>query len=128
MNQVASTREYRKCLCGSDEQKLGRRAIYMVSAWATENKIVLGQRKVDEKSNGITAIPELLKMLDLSGCIVTIDAMGTQTAIAKTIREVDADYVLSIKGNQGRLFEDISVLFGVDQDVNCYEIFLVDYT
>lgn len=100
----------------------------MVSAWATENKIVLGQRKVDEKSNGITAIPELLKMLDLSGCIVTIDAMGTQTAIAKTIREVDADYVLSIKGNQGRLFEDISVLFGVDQDVNCYEIFLVDYT
>jgi len=74
----------------------------------------VGQRKVDEKSNEITAIPELLKMLDVSGCIVTIDAMGTQAAIAKTIREADADYVLSVKENQGHLFEDISVLFGVD--------------
>gem|GEM_PF-2079334 len=72
-----------KCLRGSDDQKLGKRAIYMVSAWAAENEIVLGQRKVDEKSNEITAIPELLKMLNLSGCIVTIDAMGTQTSIAK---------------------------------------------
>jgi len=90
----------------------------MVSTWAAENEIVLGQRKVDEKSNEITAIPELLKMLDISGCIVTIDAMGTQTAIAKTIQEADADYVLSVKENQGHLFEDISVLFGVDQEQN----------
>jgi hypothetical protein len=80
-------------LRGSDDRKLGKRAIYMVSAWAAENEIVLGQRKVDEKSNEITAIPELLKLLNLSGCIVTIDAMGTQTAIAKAIREADADYV-----------------------------------
>jgi len=107
-----------KCLRGSDDQKLGKRAIYMVSAWAAENEIVLGQRKVDEKSNEITAIPELLKMLNLSGCIVTIDAMGTQTAIAKTIQEGNADYVLSVKENQGHLFEDISVLFGVDQEQN----------
>lgn len=107
-----------KCLRGSDDKRLGKRAIYMVSAWAAENEIVLGQRKVDEKSNEITAIPELLKLLDISGCIVTIDAMGTQTAIAKTIQEADADYVLSVKENQGHLFEDISVLFGVDREQN----------
>ena len=66
-----------KCLRGSDDKYLGKRAIYMVSAWAEANELVLGQRKVDEKSNEITAIPELLKMLAISGCIVTIDAMGT---------------------------------------------------
>jgi predicted transposase YbfD/YdcC len=107
-----------KCLRGSDDQKLGKRAIYMVSAWATENEIVLGQRKVDEKSNEITAIPELLKILAISGCIVTIDAIGTQTNIAKTIVEAHADYVLSVKENQGHLFEDISTLFAVDQAQN----------
>lgn len=104
-----------KCLCGSDDQGLGKRAIYMVSAWAEANELVLGQRKVDEKSNEITAIPELLKLLDVSGCLVTIDAMGTQTNIAKTIVEAQADYVLSVKENQGHLLEDISVLFAVDQ-------------
>jgi predicted transposase YbfD/YdcC len=107
-----------KCLRGSDDQRLGKRAIYMVSAWAVENELVLGQRKVDEKSNEITAIPELLKMLALSGCIVTIDAMGTQTTIAKTIREANADYILSVKENQGHLFEDIATLFAVDQAQN----------
>lgn len=107
-----------KCLRGSDDQRLGKRAIYMVSAWAVENEIVLGQRKVDEKSNEITAIPELLKILAISGCMVTIDAMGTQTNIAKTIIEANADYVLSVKENQGRLFEDISTLFAVDQAQN----------
>ena len=90
----------------------------MVSAWAEENELVLGQRKVDEKSNEITAIPELLKLLALSGCIVTIDAIGTQTNIAKTIVEAEADYVLSVKENQGHLYEDIAVLFGVDQAQN----------
>ncbi len=107
-----------KCLRGSDDQRLGKRAIYMVSAWAEANEIVLGQRKVDEKSNEITAIPELLKLLAISGCIVTIDAMGTQTNIAQTIVEAQADYVLSVKENQGHLYEDISVLFGVDQAQN----------
>lgn len=104
-----------KCLRGSDEKQLGKRAIYMVSAWAEANEIVLGQRKVDEKSNEMTAIPELLKILSISGCIVTIDAIGTQTNIAQTIIEAKADYVLSVKKNQGNLFEDISVLFAVDQ-------------
>jgi predicted transposase YbfD/YdcC len=107
-----------KQLRGSKDKVLGKRVIYMVSAWAEENELVLGQRKVDEKSNEITAIPELLKMLALSGCIVTIDAIGTQTNIAKTIIEAEADYVLSVKENQGHLFEDISVLFGVDQEQN----------
>lgn len=104
-----------KRLAGSEDKFLGKRAIYMVSAWAEENEIVLGQRKVDEKSNEITAIPELLKILAISGCIVTIDAIGTQTHIAQTIIEAQADYVLSVKENQGHLFEDISVLFAVDQ-------------
>ena len=107
-----------KCLRGSDDQRLGKRAIYMVSAWAEANEIVLGQRKVDEKSNEITAIPELLKLLAISGCLVTIDAMGTQTSIAQTIIAAQADYVLSVKENQGNLFEDISVLFAVDQAQN----------
>ena len=107
-----------KCLRGSHDERLGKRAIYMVSAWAAENELVVGQRKVDEKSNEITAIPELLKMLAISGCIVTIDAIGTQTNIAKTIVEAEADYVLSVKENQGHLYEDIAVLFAVDQAQN----------
>ncbi len=107
-----------KQLRGSKATVLGKRAIYMVSAWAEENELVLGQRKVNEKSNEITAIPELLKLLALSGCIVTIDAIGTQTNIAKTIVEAEADYVLSVKENQGHLYEDVSVLFGVDQAQN----------
>lgn len=115
-----------KCLRGSGDQKLGKRAIYMVSAWAAENEIVLGQRKVDEKSNEITAIPELLKVLSISGCIVTIDAMGTQTNIAKTIVAAQADYVLSVKENQGHLFEDISTLFAVDQ-VNDFKYASYEY-
>jgi len=107
-----------KQLRGSKDKALGKRAIYMVSAWAEENELVLGQRKVDEKSNEITAIPELLKLLTLSGCIVTIDAIGTQTNIAQTIVEAEADYVLSVKENQGHLYEDILVLFAVDQAQN----------
>jgi predicted transposase YbfD/YdcC len=107
-----------KQLRGSKDKVLGKRAIYMVSAWAEENELVLGQRKVDEKSNEITAIPELLNLLALAGCIVTIDAIGTQTHIAQTIIEAEADYVLSVKENQGHLYEDISVLFAVDQAQN----------
>ena len=107
-----------KCLCGTQDQRLGKRGVYMVSAWAEANALVLGQRKVDEKSNEITAIPELLKILALSGCLVTIDAMGTQTEIARSIQEAGADYLLSVKENQGHLFEDLSMLFGVDQELN----------
>ncbi len=116
-----------KCLRGSDDEKLGKRAIYMVSAWAAENGIVLGQRKVDEKSNEITAIPELLKLLAIAGCIVTIDAMGTQTSIAQAIVDAEADYVLSVKENQGRLFEDLSMLFGVDRELNFKYASSLDY-
>jgi predicted transposase YbfD/YdcC len=75
-------------------------ALHLVSAWASENHLVLGQRAVDSKSNEITAIPELLKILDLKGAIVTIDAMGCQKAIAAQIDAADADYVLALKGNQ----------------------------
>jgi predicted transposase YbfD/YdcC len=103
-----------KQLRRSHDQDIGKAAIYMVSAWATANQVVLGQRKVDEKSNEITAIPELLKLLEISGCIVTIDAIGTQTEIAKTIVDGGGDYLLSVKENQGHLFEDIQYLFEVD--------------
>lgn len=104
-----------KQLRGSKDSFLGKRAIYMVSAWAEANELVLGQRKVDAKSNEITAIPELLKILDISGCIVTIDAIGTQTKIAKAIIDSGADYLLSVKENQGHLYEDIAWLFEYDQ-------------
>ena len=86
-------------------------AIHMVSAWASQNRLVLGQVKVDDKSNEITAIPELLRVLELCGCIVTIDAMGTQTAIAQQIIDQGGDYVLSLKGNQGNIHEDVAQLF-----------------
>jgi predicted transposase YbfD/YdcC len=92
---------------GSRDQRAGKSAINMVSAWAQENRLVLGQVKTDGKSNEITAIPELLEMLEVAGCIVTIDAMGCQTAIAAKVVEKEADYVLAVKGNQGNLFEDV---------------------
>jgi predicted transposase YbfD/YdcC len=90
---------------------LGKKAIHLVSAWASENRLVLAQRKVDSKSNEITAIPELLDTLELAGCIVTIDAMGCQKDIASKILARKADYVLSVKENQGQLYEDIQHLF-----------------
>lgn len=100
-----------KTLRGSYERGGKRAMIHMVSAWATQNRIVLGQRKVNEKSNEITAIPELLKVLDLDGAMVSIDAMGCQTVIAAKIVEQNGDYVLALKGNQGDMFEDVVQLF-----------------
>ena len=100
-----------KTVRGSKDTAGGKSAIHLVSAWASANQLVLGQVKVDEKSNEITAIPQLLKALDLSGCIVTIDAMGTQTAIAEQIVTQEADYVLNVKANQGQLHEDLQDLF-----------------
>jgi len=82
-------------------------AKYVVSAWAESNGLVLGQLKVDEKSNEITAVPQLLRVLELSGCIVTIDAIGCQKNIAKEIIEADADYVLALKGNQETVHEEV---------------------
>jgi predicted transposase YbfD/YdcC len=80
---------------------------YVVSAWAESNGLVLGQLKVADKSNEITAVPELLRVLELSGCIVTIDAMGCQKKIAREIIEADADYVLALKGNQETVHEEV---------------------
>ena len=100
-----------KKLRRSHDQTAGKAAIYMVSAWATENQLVLGQTKVAEKSNEITTIPELLRLLDISGCIVTIDAIGTQTEIVEAIIEGGGDYLLAVKENQGHLFEDVQYLF-----------------
>ena len=79
----------------------------MVSAWAGSNGLVLGQLKVSDKSNEITAVPELLRVLELSGCIVTLDAMGCQKKIAREIIEADADYVLALKGNQETVHEEV---------------------
>jgi len=83
----------------------------MVSAWATQSRLVLGQLKVDKKSNEITAIPELIKLLELSGCIVTIDAMGCQKEIVKLITEQDADYIITLKKNQSSLYKNVEQLF-----------------
>lgn len=107
-----------KQLRGSHDSEAGKNAIYMVSAWASESQLVLGQRKVDDKSNEITAIPKLLKLIEISGCIVTIDAIGTQTQIAKTILEHHGDYLLAVKENQGHLYEDIYDLFEEDRSAN----------
>jgi predicted transposase YbfD/YdcC len=103
-----------KKLRRSHDQQAGKEAIYMVSAWATQNQLVVGQTKVADKSNEITAIPELLRLLDITGCMVTIDALGTQTEIAETIVAGSADYLLAVKENQGHLYEDIHCLFEVD--------------
>lgn len=100
-----------KQLRRSHDKGVGKRAIRMISAWATANRIVLGQRKVGNRSSEITAIPKLLKLLDISGCIVTIDAIGTQTKIATQIIEQGADYLLPVKENQANLLEDIALFF-----------------
>lgn len=94
----------------SMDERLGKRAIHMISAWASENRLVLAQQKVDEKSNEITAIPALLEMLEIAGCIITIDAMGCQKEIAQQITDQQGEYVLAVKENQGHLFADIKHL------------------
>ena len=96
-----------KTLRGSADLERGRAAIHMVSAWATVNKLSLGQVVVGEKTNEITAIPELLQLLDIAGALVTIDAMGCQKAIADQIRDREADYLLAVKENQPTLYEQV---------------------
>lgn len=100
-----------KTLRGSKTSPDGKGALHVVSAYATEAGLVLAQRAVDGKSNEITAIPELLDMLNLKGAIVSIDAMGTQKAIARRIADKGADYVLALKGNQTSLHEDVELFF-----------------
>lgn len=96
---------------GSFDRQRGLKAAHLASAWASENRLVLAQVKVDEKSNEITAIPELLSMIALQGCIVTIDAMGCQHAAADRIVAERADYLFSLKGNQGGLHDDVVECF-----------------
>jgi predicted transposase YbfD/YdcC len=100
-----------KTLRRSHDAASGHSAISLVSAWATANRLVLAQLKVDDKSNEITAIPELLRVLELQGCIVTIDAIGCQTDIAQTIVDRGGDYVLAVKGNQAGLHQEVQDLF-----------------
>jgi predicted transposase YbfD/YdcC len=104
-----------KTLRRSFDARSSKAAIHMVSAWATTNHISLGQIVVDEKSNEITAIPKLLQMLELSGALVTIDAMGCQTEIARAIVDADADYVLAVKGNQPTLHNGLVFFFADHQ-------------
>jgi predicted transposase YbfD/YdcC len=100
-----------KTLRRSFDRASSKSAIHMVSAWASANHISLGQVVVDAKSNEITAIPKLLKMLEVSGCLVTIDAMGCQVEIAKAIVDAKADYVLAVKNNQPTLAQGIDAYF-----------------
>jgi predicted transposase YbfD/YdcC len=100
-----------KTLRRSHDRSNGKSAIHMVNAWAVHHGLVLGQVKTEAKSNEITAIPELLNLLDLKGSVVTIDAMGCHKEIAKQIVEQEADYVLSLKGNQGNLHKEVELLF-----------------
>src|SRR2546422_3442164 len=102
-----------KTLRRSHDRAAGKKALHLVSAWAVENRLVLAQLATEEKSNEITAIPLLLQQLALEGCIVTIDAMGTQTKIAQQIIEQEGDYALALKENHGNLYEEVKATFAL---------------
>ncbi len=104
----------KKTVRRSREEASGLRPIHVVSAWANASGLVLEQQRVDEKTNEIKAIPELLEALCLEGCIVTIDAMGTQKDRTKAIINKKADYILQVKGSQQALLDDISLYFKED--------------
>lgn len=111
---------------GSRDRKNDKKPLHMVSAWATANRIVIGQEVTNEKSNEITAIPNLLERLELNGCIVTIDAMGCQTEIVEDIVDKKADYVLGLKGNQSSMHEAVEDYF-VTAEANEFEDTKCDY-
>lgn len=96
---------------GSRDRKRNRSALHLASAWACEAGLVFGQEVVDSKSNEIKAIPNLLEVLELKGCLITLDAMGCQTDIAEKIVATGADYVIGLKGNQGNLHESVEDFF-----------------
>ena len=102
----------------SHDKASGIGALHMVSAWASVNGLTLGQVKVDDKSNEISAIPELLELLHIKGCIVTLDAMGCQKQIAQQIRDKQADYVLAVKDNQRQLHQDIEQWFAYADQID----------
>lgn len=114
-----------KTMCGTAEKALGLKGLHILNAWSMDNGICIGQLKVDEKSNEITAMPELIKLLDLKNCIVTSDALNTQKLTAKAIINAEADYALPVKENHPGLLDDIKLMFedavkndfkGVDAD------------
>lgn len=107
-----------KSLKGSYDRNHKQSALHLVSAWASEHRLLLGQVKVENKSNEITAIPALLELLDISGCIITIDAMGTQTAIAQKIIDKGGDYVLSLKANHPTLYAQVQEWFETAQSTH----------
>src|SRR5690606_7833645 len=102
-----------KTVCGSHDYATQQRAIHLVSAFASANNICIGQVKTEEKSNEITAIPALLDLICIQGCLVTIDAMGCQKQIAARIIDQQADYVLALKENQEELLEEVKAAFAI---------------
>lgn len=102
----------------SHNKGAGIKALHLVSAWATRNRLTLGQIKVDQKSNEITAVPQLLRLLEIKGCIVTVDALNTQKDIAHEIREQEADYVLALKENHPNLHAEVAGIFEAVRNVN----------
>ncbi len=111
---------------GAKRSGQSKSSIHMVSAWAVGLRLVLAQTKVDEKSNEITAIPEVLKLLDIKSCIVTIDAMGCQQKIAQQIVSQGGDYVLGSKGNQGTTLEAVETHFSTIPETNLSQFESVD--
>jgi predicted transposase YbfD/YdcC len=100
-----------KSLRGSYDRKTGEKNLHLVTAWASENRLVLGQVKVENHSNEITAIPALLELIDVTGAIITMDAMGTQTEIVRLIRQKKADYVVTLKKNHPTLYKQVKTWF-----------------
>ena len=111
-----------KTVRGSRDKRNNQSPLHLVSAWACANRLVLGQEITEEKSNEITAIPRLLEVLELKGCIVTLDAMGCQRTIAETIIEQQGDYVLGLKGNQGQLHEAVEDFFTLAREKGFHNI------
>ncbi|MGF1498192.1 MAG: ISAs1 family transposase [Elainellaceae cyanobacterium] len=117
VNQICTSLEINlihidgKTARGAYDREQSLKALHTVSAWASEHHLVLAQHRVESKSNEITAIPELLELLDIEGSIVTLDAMGTQRQIARQIMDQGGDYVLALKGNQGTLHQGVKVFF-----------------
>ena len=107
-----------KTIRRSYDRSSGKKAIHMISAWATNNQVVLGQLKTEEKSNEITAIPQLLNLLEIKGAIVTIDAMGCQKEIAEKVVEKEGDYILAVKRNQRNLHDEIHDQFQAAHENN----------
>lgn len=116
-----------KSLRGSYDRNQGKKNLHLVTAWASENRLVLGQVKVDSHSNEITAIPALLELIDVTGAIVTMDAMGTQTEIIKQIVHKKANYVVCLKSNHPTLYNQVKSWFEIQSIRQFYEVKMTDY-